>query len=305
MNLQIKLTPEELVGQEAGMVFGESPRWRDGTLYVSDMLGLKVLAFDERGGHRLVADMPNKPNGMAFLPNGDHIISSMHDTRLYRVTPEGPVLYADLSHLFTGYVGDMVADAQGRLYVDDVGARVFEGDQMRAGRIVVVEPDGSASIAAEELWFPNGIVITGDGRRLIVAETFQQRLTVFDIDNGKLRNRRTLFDLTLLESPVVSHDSKLRIVDGTAIDGEDGLWLSMLKGQEFVRIDAQGRITHRVPMPGYECVACTLGGPDGRTLFMVATHVPGPNIFEEMTHRRTRSRIYTVRVDVPRGAGRP
>ncbi|MES2260385.1 MAG: SMP-30/gluconolactonase/LRE family protein [Pseudomonadota bacterium] len=296
------LTPVQIA---TGLVFGEGLRWRDGTLYVSDMLGLKVLAFDEHGAQRLVADMPTKPNGMAFLPNGDHIISSMHDARLYRVTPQGLVLYADMRALFTGYVGDMVADASGRLYVDDVGARVFEGEQLRPGRIVAVEPDGSVSVAADQLMFPNGIVITGDGKTLIVSETFEQRLTAFDIVDGKLQNRRTMLDLTTLAPAGVKREDNARLVDGMAIDAEDGLWLSMLKGEEFVRIDAQGQVTDRVRLPGHECVACALGGADGRTLFMVATHVPGPNIFEEMTHRRTRSHIYSVRVDVPRGAGRP
>lgn len=302
MNREQILIPTELA---SGLVFGESPRWRDGSLYVSDMLGLKVLAFDSHGAQRLVADMPAKPNGMAFLPNGEHLISSMHDAKLYRVTPEGPVLYADLSTLFTGYIGDMVADAAGRVYVDDVGSRVFEGDSKRTGRIVVVEPDGSASVAADELWFPNGIVITGDGKTLIVSETFEQRLTAFDIVDGKLRNRRMMLDLTTLAPAGVARELMQGTVDGIAIDAEDGLWLSMLKAQQFVRIDARGQVTHRVPLPGNECVACTLGGEDGRTLFLVATHVPGPNIFEEMIHLRTRSRVLTVRVDVPRGAGRP
>lgn len=295
------LTP---TGFASGLIFGEGPRWRDGTLYVSDMLGKQVVAFDANGNKRLVADMPNKPNGMAFLPNGEHVVGSMHDTRLYRITQDGPQLYADMRHLYTGYVGDMVCDGAGRLYIDDVGARVFEGDQMRPGRIVMVEPDGSASVAAEEMMFPNGIVITGDGKTLIVAETFARRLTAFDIEDGKLRNRRVWLDVNSIVAPA-ARDTKALVMDGMTIDAEDGLWLSTLSAEEFVRVDREGRVTHRIPVPGHECVACTLGGEDGRTLFMVATHVPGPNIFEEMTNLRTQSRIYTVRVDVPRGAGRP
>ncbi len=301
MNQAKVLIPTEL---SSGLIFGESPRWRDGTLYVSDMLGLRVMAIDAKGGQSVLAEMPNKPNGMAFLPNGDHIISSMHDTRLYRVTPDGKVPYADLSGVYTGYVGDMVADAAGRLFVDDVGARVFEGEQLRAGRIVVVQPDGSVSVAAEELMFPNGIVITGDGKTLIVAETFEERLTAFDLVDGKLSNRRVWLDMRTLDVDLPAGE-KMRVIDGIAIDAEDGLWLSLLRCKEFIRVGADGQVTHRIPVPGHECVACTLGGEDGHTLFMVATEVPGPNIFEEMVNKRTRSRILTVRVDVPRGAGRP
>jgi sugar lactone lactonase YvrE len=289
-----------------GLFFGESPRWKNNTLYISDMLGLKVHAFDRYGKQSLVADMPTKPNGMAFLPNGDHIISSMHDTRLYRVTPQGLELYADLSAHFTGYVGDMVTDREGRIYVDDVGARVFEGEPLRPGRLVVVERDGSSAVVAEDMTFPNGIVITKDQRTLIVAETFAEHLTAFDIENGRLVNRRIYRDMSDAYRSASDGVGKPGFIDGIAIDGEDGIWLSMLKGQEFIRINVHGRVTHRIPVPGHECVACTLGGEDGKTLFMAATHMaPGSNIFEEMTHRRTRTRILTARVDVAKGEGRP
>lgn len=293
----------------SGLIFGESPRWRDGILYVSDMLGLQLLAIDSEGNKRVIADLPQKPNGMGFLPNGELVISSMHDARLYRVTEAGLILHADLRPLVTGYMGDMVIDATGRIYVDDVGSRVFEGDEMRPGRIIAVEPNGNAVVAAEDLAFPNGIVITNDQKTLIVGETFKGCLTAFDIaDGGKLTNRRMHRDLNTLRTSMESGADKLAVgaVDGIAIDAEDGLWISLIRANEFIRMDAGGIVTHRIPLPGQHCVACTLGGDDGLTLFLVATSVAeGANLFEEMINRRTRSRILTTRVDVPRGAGRP
>ncbi|MFV3386760.1 SMP-30/gluconolactonase/LRE family protein [Pseudomonas sp. NY15364] len=289
----------------SGLIFGESPRWRDGILYISDMLGKKVYAIDAAGAKTVIAEMPNKPNGLGFLPNGDLILSSMHDTRLYRYTPEGLELYADLSRFYTGYVGDMVIDQQGRIYVDDVGARVFEGEALKPGRVVIVEPDGEISVGVEGCTFPNGIVITPDQKTLIFVETFAERLSAVDIVDGRLENRRVLLDLAQWFPSEEDRARKRGCVDGISIDAEGGIWLSMLRDEQFIRIDSQGQITDRIPMPGYECIASTLGGEDGKTLFMVATKVPGDNIFEAMVNLSTESTIFTTRVAVGKGAGRP
>jgi len=288
-----------------GLYFGESPRWRDGTLYVSDMLGKKVYAIDAAGNRRVIAEMPHKPNGMGFLPNGELILSSMHEARLYRWTPQGPELYADLSAVFTGYVGDMVIDQQGRIYVDDVGARVFEGEPLKPGRIVIVEPNGEISVGVEDCNFPNGIVITPDQKTLVFVETFAERLSAVDIVDGELVNRRVLLDLTLLFPSPEDRARKRGCVDGISIDAEGGIWLSMLRAEQFMRISPQGEVTHRIPMPGYECVASTFGGEDGKTLFLVATKVEGDNIFEAMVNLRTETTIFTTRVAIGKGAGRP
>ncbi|WP_297836695.1 SMP-30/gluconolactonase/LRE family protein [Pseudomonas sp.] len=289
----------------SGLIFGESPRWRNGILYISDMLGKKVYAIDAQGNKTVIAEVPSKPNGLGFLPNGDLIIGAMHETRLYRVTPNGLELYADLSEVYTGYIGDMVVDGHGRIYVDDVGARVFEGEALKPGRVVVIEPNGEVSVGVEDCTFPNGIVITADQKHLIFVETFDERLTIMDIVDGKLENRRVFLDMTTLYPSESDREHKRGCVDGISIDAEDGLWLSMLRAEAFIRVNSKGEVTDRIPMPGYECVASTLGGEDGKTLHLVATKVDGPNIFEAMVNLRTESTIFTTRVAVGKGVGRP
>lgn len=303
--MAVQQEQHELSVLTSGLIFGESPRWRDGKLYISDMLGKKVYAIDAAGIKTVLTEMPNKPNGLGFLPNGELILSSMHDTRLYRYTPAGLELYADLSGVYTGYVGDMVIDHQGRIYVDDVGARVFEGEELKPGRIVIVEPNGKISVALEDCHFPNGIVITPDQKTLVFIETFVERISAVDIVDGRLENRRVLLDMTQVFSSEDDRAHRRGCIDGIAIDAEGGIWLSMLRAEQFIRIDSRGKITDRIPMPGYECVACTLGGEDGKTLFLVATRVDGDNIFEAMVNLKTESTIFTTRVAVGRGNGRP
>ena len=303
--MSIKQEQCELNVLTSGLFFGEGPRWRDGKLYISDMLGKKVYTIDASGTKTVIAQMPHKPNGMGFLPTGDLILSSMHETRLYRYTPSGLELYADLCDVYTGYVGDMVIDHNGRIYVDDVGARVFEGEGLKPGRIVIVEPNGEVSVGVEDCNFPNGIVITPDQKTLVFVETFAERLSAVDIVDGKLVNRRVLLDLTPIFPSPEDRARKRGCIDGICIDAEGGIWLSMLRAEQFMRINAQGEITDRIPMPGYECVACTLGGEDGKTLFMVSTKVDGDNIFEAMVNLRTETTIFTTRVEIGRGLGRP
>lgn len=296
----------------SGLFFGEGTRWRGGKLYVSDMLGKKVYTIDAAGNKTVIAEQPHKPNGMGFLPNGDLILSSMHETKLYRYLPDAPVgnnleLYADLSSLFTGYIGDMVIDDNGRIYVDDVGARVFEGEGLKPGRIVVVEPDRTISVGLEDCQFPNGIVITPDKKRIVFAETFLEQLTTVDIVDGKLVNRRVFLDMTTIFASEEDRAQKRGCVDGITIDAEGGIWLSVLRTGTYVRVDSEGNVTDRVHVPGHEAVACTLGGEDGKTLFMSATRLKGNHktIFEAMVALDVETTIFTTRVAVGRGDGRP
>lgn len=288
-----------------GLYFGESPRWKNGKLYISDMLGKKVYSVDDSGNKEVIAEMPNKPNGLGFLPEGDLILSSMHDTKLYKKTRSGLEEYADLSGVYTGYIGDMVIDQDGRIYADDVGARVFEGETLKPGRIVIVDPDGTVSVGLEGHEFPNGIVITSNQKSLIFAETFQEKLTIADIVDGRLENPRLFLDMKTIYSSDEDRANMRGCIDGISIDAEDGIWISMLRAGQFIRIDKDRNITHRIDLPGYECVASALGGDEGKTLYLVATKVDGDNIFEAMVNLRTQSTIFKVPVEVGKGISRP
>jgi sugar lactone lactonase YvrE len=288
-----------------GLIFGEGPRWHDGSLYISDMLAGQILAFDSAGKKRLVVEVPNQPNGMAFMPDGVLLFTSMLDGKVYRLERGGPELHADIASLVTGYLGDVVVDDTGRAYIDDVGARVFEGEPVKPGRLIVVEPDGRASVAAEDFAFANGIAINSDRRTLIVAESMTQRLNAFDIGaGGALRGRRIYQDLSKLDLGTGAVVSGLP--DGIAIDAEDALWVSLPGAGKFIRIDTSGAVTHVVDLGDEHPIACALGGEDGRTLFMSSSQVArDANMFEEMANKRTKTHLLTTRVDVPHGKGLP
>lgn len=289
-----------------GLYFGESPRWRDGRLYVSDMTGRKIYTIDSSGRQEVLIEVEKQPNGMCFTDDGTLIYSSMFDGQLHQFKDGTSRPYADLSSVMTGYCGDMVIDNAGRVYVDDTGARVLHGEKPSHGRLLLVDTDTSVRIVAEDLVFPNGIGIDNSGKNLYVAETFAGKLNRFEIsEDGTLKNRAAVWDVEQLPLPDGRQRTRFCTIDGLCIDSEDGIWLSMLDFNAFVRRDAKGNITHKIRVDG-DATACTLGGDDGKTLFLVVNKVPvGKDLFDAMVSLDTRSTIYSVRVDFGRGRAMP
>lgn len=271
-----------------GLAFPEGARWHDGALWFSDTHACAVLRLDPAtGATETVAEVPGRPSGLGFLPDGRLLISSTHDRRLLRREHDGAlVVHADLSEIAEWHVNDMVVDARGRAYVGNYGDASAPPDPPHPARLALVQPDGTASVAAEGMLFANGLVVGGDGATLIVAETRANpgRLTAFDLDpgSGALSNRRTLIDFDAAVFP-----------DGLAIDGEDGIWVASPFSAEVIRVDGDGAITDRLPVADPYAVA--LGGADGRDLFVCTSGTWLP----EQAARERSGAIRRLRVAVP------
>ncbi|KAL1887989.1 hypothetical protein Sste5346_009871 [Sporothrix stenoceras] len=288
-----------------GFFFGEAPRYHHGRLYFSDMIGRKIYTIDAVSGEKKVLlEVDQQPNGMCFTDDGSLIYSSMFDAKLYRYKDGKSTLYSDMSGTMTGYCGDMVIDNKGRVFLDDTGARVLHGQKPGPGRLLRIDPDGSVVSVQEGAVFPNLLCISPDGKTLYNAETFGYGLYKFDLaDNGTLSNKQKVWAAA---KPPGEGGGSLNGIDGGCMDGEGGVWLSLLGMEQFARLDpATGNITHRVKVDGH-ATACTLGGEDGKTLFMVTNSVPdGENIFTAMVARKTRCTVSTARVDIAHGTARP
>ena len=175
-----------------GLCFGEGPRWRDGALWLSDMHDRRVLRVQADGRAETIVHLEDdEPSGLGWLPNGDLLIVSMRNRLLLRFDGTELTLHADLSQLASWDCNDMVVDAAGRAYVGNFGFDIHNAAEPRPAELIRVEPDGSATVEDDELMFPNGTVITPDGRTLIVGESFGGCLTAFDIAaDGSLANKR-------------------------------------------------------------------------------------------------------------------
>ncbi|HTQ21057.1 SMP-30/gluconolactonase/LRE family protein [Mycobacterium sp.] len=264
-----------------GFCFGEGPRWFEGLLWFSDMLGEAVHTADLRGSLTTLPLPGHSPSGLGFRPDGSLLIASTEDRQVLRYDGETVVTIADLSDLVPANLGDMVVDDAGRAYI---GSQAFN-----EGVIVCLDPDNSATVVADDLEFPNGMVITPDGSTLIVAESVGRRLTAFTISaDGALSDRRVFADG--LDGPP----------DGITLDAEGGVWTSMTLAHQFERVVEGGAVTDRIDMGDRVAIACTLGGPERRTLFLLSSTDAYPR---RLVGTRL-SRLDAVTVATP-GAGLP
>jgi sugar lactone lactonase YvrE len=271
-----------------GLAFPEGPRWRDGKLWFSDMHGDRVMTVDLEGRAETVVEVPGWPSGLGWLPDGRLLVVSMTDRRLLRLDPGGLTQVADLSALASFHCNDMVVDAHGRAYVGNFGYDVHGGAPVKNAALVLIAPGGELRVVADDLRFPNGMVITPDGHTLVVAETLGQRLTVFDIeDDGSLGGRRVWAQLERV------------VPDGICLDAEGGIWVANVVGSEVLRVVEGGEVTHRLPV-ATQAFACMLGGPERRTLFVCTAETSEP----EKARASPTGRIEFAEVDVP-GVGLP
>lgn len=240
-----------------GFIFLEGPRWHDNQLWLSDMRGETVYTLSEAGKRSKVASFPKHPSGINFLPDGRVVIVSMQDRKLMQVEAGGKLsVYADLSTMVSYDINDTVCDASGNIYVGNFGYDLLAGEAPKTADLIMVSMSGQAKVVASGLEFPNGAVITPDGRTLIIAETFGHKLSAFDrAADGSLSNRR-----------VWAHLGE-RTPDGICLDAEGAVWVSSFVTSEFVRVLPDGSIGDIIATPGKRAVACNLGGADGRTLF--------------------------------------
>ena len=243
------------------LTYPEGPRWREGALWFSEFSDRTICRMTPGGDHEVVLAVDDTPSGLGFLPDGSLLFVSMFRRQLLRWSGGAPTIHADLSELPGEFLNDMVVDGEGRAYVgarsQKVSPTVFHRDPGGPDCVIVVEPDGRAAVAAEQLCAPNGTVISPDGRRVVLAETYARRVTCFDRDPaGRLSGRRLLIQF------------EETFPDGICLDEEGAVWVCSPYSSEAVRVTALGEVTHRLPIPG--AVACALGGEDGRTLFVAA-----------------------------------
>ena len=269
------------------LAFPESPRWHDGRVWVSDWGANEVIAADPAGQSEVVARVESFPMCIDHLPDGRLLIVSSTDRRLLRQEPHGSlVAHAELVALGEHPWNDIVVDGRGNAYVNNIGFD-FPGGEFAPGIIALATPDGAVRRVADGLAFPNGMAVRPDNATLIVAESYGQKLTAFDIaQDGSLSGRRTWAE-------VEDHP------DGICLDVEGAVWFADVGNTRCVRVREGGEVLDVIDLDR-GCFACMLGGPDRRTLFMTVNEWRGT---EGMGGVR-KGQVLAVEVQVP-GIGWP
>ena len=268
----------------SGLAIGESPRWHEDRLWFSNWGAQEIIAVDLDGNSEVMARVPTTvPFCIDWLPDGRLLVVAGQEAQLLRGNPDGSLsTYAELGNISERPWNDIVVDGRGNAYVGNIGFDFPEGE-FTPGILALATPEGSARQVADGVAFPNGIVVTPDNSTLILAESYGNRLSAFDIaTDGGLSNRRVWADLG---------DG---VPDGICLDAEGAVWYGDVPNKRCVRVREGGEVLQTVELDR-GCFACTLGGEDGRILFMVAA---------DMTSEALTGQVLTVRAQAA-GAGWP
>ena len=283
---------QTLADSTTGLKFTESSRWHDGKLWFLDIHDKRIKTVDLTGSVATILELPFIPNGFGLTPAGTILVGDAFERRIHRWAGGAIQQVADISDLTKFCLSDGIVDAKGRVYVGDIGYNFVD----RAARpvetcvIVLLRLDGHASVVADQLYFPNGMVITPDGRTLIVGETLGHRLTAFDIrEDGSLGNRQVWAQLPSSVGP-----------DGICLDEQGAVWCANPEGEDsVVRVREGGEITDRIKVDTH-AYAVMLGGPERRHLFICTSDSHDPAEIQ----RNPTACFQVVEVEVP-GAGIP
>jgi len=287
-----------------GLSFTECPRWHDGRLYFSDFYTHRVLAVAMDGTSETLAHVPRQPSGLGFLPDGRVLIVSMRDRKILRREVDGSLVeHADLSGLAPWHLNDMLVNHEGQAWVGNFGFDLMGGAPALTTALICVEPDGTAKVVADRLGFPNGMVLTPDGRTLIVAESTMNRLSAFNVALAPLGERRTWAGFG--EPPASTDVGEMLgqaavVPDGICLDAEGAVWVADAAHSRLIRVAEGGRILEERKVNGVGVFACMLGGDDGRTLFASVA----PTFHEAEASANHRASILMTTVEVPH-AGLP
>jgi sugar lactone lactonase YvrE len=273
----------------SGLAFPESPRWHDDHLLFSDWGAHEVIAVDLEGKSEVIARVPSFPMCIDRLPDGSLLIVSADDGLLLRREPDGSlVTHADLTGLAHHKWNDIVVDGRGNAYVNNIGFD-FPGGEFVPGIVALVSPEGSARQVAEGVAFPNGMVVTPDNSTLILAESYGNKLTAFEIAaDGSLSNRRLWADL------------QGGAPDGICLDAENAIWYGDVPNKRCVRVREGGEVLETIDLDR-GCFACALGGGDRKTLFLTANDWRGP---ANMADGARKGQVLTAEAPAP-GIGWP
>jgi sugar lactone lactonase YvrE len=291
---------DEATTIDHGLCWPENARWRDGRLLYVDVWAGVIWSWTEGFGKEKVADVPGGiVGGIGLLPTGDLLAVACHERRIYRIPASGgkAEIYVDLSGVTPYHLNDMCVDAGGGIYLGNYGWDMLGGGSARPTRLIYISPNREIRWTGDQIWFPNGTVITPD-RRLICIESYgelspegKSRILEFDIgEDGDLENQKVFhtFDNTV-------------ICDGACLDAEGALWTGNPFDHAFVRVKRGKGVTDRIDLGDAQGISPALGGSDGHTLFLLQAEYE--DLDEVVEGRCVGGSIRTMRVGV--GASSP
>ena len=249
---------------QEGFVFTEGPVGTpDGGLYFSDIRPNRIHYLDPSGKISLVREQTNGANGLALTRDGDLIAAEGEGKRISKRSRDGTVTTVTEGIAGKPFLSpnDVLVDAKGGIYITDPGPR-----PVVPGRTAYVYylPVGAKEpvVLDDQIARPNGVMLTRDGKTLIVNDTLGPTVYAYDVlPDGNVKNKRTFVQLRDIP------DGKESGADGMALDREDRLYVTTVAGVQV--FDAAGKYLGTIKVPRQSANA-GFAGPDKRVLYITA-----------------------------------
>lgn len=236
----------------------EGLQWRDGALWFADRYGGSVCRVGN-DGVEVIARLPGRPGGLGWTRDGALLVVAMERRSLMSLAPGGGLtVYADLSRMMPAFANGLLVDPAGRAYVGNFGFDHERGEAPATTHLLRVDPDGSVHAEAPPLLSPSGPILVDDGRTLVVAETYGDRLTALRVDDdGRLDDPHVIVELPEGSGP-----------EGIAADATGRIWVACAFSSRAVAVTRGGELDEQIEFAGEGVYCAEVGGPHGRTLFL-------------------------------------
>lgn len=258
----------------------EGLRWHDNKLWFCDLWDQRVYCFasNDEKVHEIAID--DQPVGLGWLSDQRLLITSLFNRQLLQYQHNHVSLFKDLACAAPGYCHDFTISIQDVIYLSASGFYPSHNVTPVKSNILMITPDKKIAVAATDIGYPNGIIITPDGKQVIVAETFAGRLSIFDIaDDFTLINRKIWYKFDALgfqvsfDKNVIPEDKERHYPDGICYDvTNNAVWVASPGRREVVCVDQNNKVLHTIKTKSHP-FDCTLGGKDGNTLFIGSSDV--------------------------------
>jgi sugar lactone lactonase YvrE len=277
-------------------------RWRDGRVWFSDMYAHRVVSILEDGSDlRVEGSFASVPVGIDWLPDGRMLVTQWEPATVLRREHDGSfVVHADLSAHCTSRLNDLIVLPDGSAIVGCFGFDLHNNADFEMAPLMRVSLDGHVSVVGEPSYFPNGCTLMDDGARLVVAESFGNRLSSYAVgEDGSLTHREDWATFGPVPTATALSERFPQMVVGcdgiSKPDAERAIWVADFTKSQAIRVMPGGEVVDTVTTAGdLSCFCPALGGADGRTLYLCAA----PGDYNPDTDAPAGT-IQAYRVDVP------
>ena len=228
--------------------------------------GKSITKFSLDGQHSVWAET-GAPNGHKILADGTHLVCDASQHAVLRLSPDGKLLEPAAKECNGQPLrgpNDLSLDTtNGGFYFSDPGGSSRENP---IGTIHYVDRSGTTTQLDSGLAFPNGIVLTPDGQRLLLAESQHNRVLVYKVTApGKIGNRQIFAELPKKDTAQGQIDDQ---PDGMCLDAAGNLYVAHYGMNQVQVLDSSGKLIRQYDGGNVTTSNVAFGGPSMNQLFI-------------------------------------